>query len=245
MVAPSELILLASLAFGVAVLYSSVGHGGASGYLAAMALVGMLPAQMKPTALILNLLVAGTGSFRYIRAGHFKWGSFWPFAVASVPFAFLGGSTGTTDELYKRTLGAVLVVAALALALPRREPTYERAAPILAATIIGAGMGYVSGLIGVGGGIFLSPLLILAGWATVKQTLGISAFFILVNSAAGLAGHLSSVENLPPSAPWLAAAAFAGGLIGSELGARRLTPQWVRYLLCAVLLIAAGKLLLA
>lgn len=235
--------LLVGLALIVAVLYSSVGHGGASGYLAAMALAGMAPASMKPTALVLNLLVAGLGSIRYIRQGCFRLDRFWPFALGSIPFAFIGGATVTGADTYKRVLGVVLVLTAIALLLPRKGETGDRRLSIVIAVLTGAGIGFVSGLIGVGGGIFLSPLLILTGWATTRQTLGISSLFILVNSAAGLAGHLSSLQSLPGLTPWLTAAAFIGGLIGTELGARRLTPGWVRILLAIVLLLASLKLL--
>ncbi len=240
-----DILSLALLAFAVAILYSSVGHGGASGYLAVMALAGMAPAQMKPTALVLNLLVAGLGSFRYIRAQCFRWSTFWPFAAGSVVFAFVGGASGTTDLIYKRLLAVALVAAAIALLVPRKEAETPKSVPIWLGILIGCAIGFVSGLIGVGGGIFLSPVLILAGWATVRETLGISSLFIFVNSAAGLLGHVSSARDLPKVTVYLAVAAFLGGLIGSELGSKRLPPSWVRWLLAAVLLTATLKLFFA
>lgn len=237
--------LLVGLAFLIAILYSSVGHGGASGYLAAMALAGMSPEEMKPTALVLNLLVAGVGTARYVQAGCFKWRTVWPFALGSVPFAWLGGSAVAPDQAYRRILGVVLLVAAVSLVMPRRNADSWRQAPVVVAVLMGTGIGYVSGLIGVGGGIFLSPLLILAGWATTRETLGISSLFILVNSAAGLLGHLSSLQSMPPQSLYLAMGAFAGGLLGSHIGAKLLPPIWVRAVLSAALILAAAKLLLS
>jgi uncharacterized membrane protein YfcA len=237
-------VLLALLAFLAAILYSSVGHGGASGYLAAMALAGMAPAEMKPTALVLNILVSSVGTVRFIRDGHFKFGSFWPFAITSIPFALVGGASDGGADLYKTILGITLCFAAAALLLPRQDWAEIRRPNLLVAVLIGSLIGYSSGLLGIGGGVFLSPILILCGWASTKETLGISALFILLNSIAGTAGHLSSLSNLPLTTPWLACAAFLGGVIGSGLAAKRLMPHWVRLFLVIVLLIAADKLLL-
>lgn len=208
-----------------------------------MAIAGMAPEEMKPTALVLNILVAGLGSLRFIRAGHFRWQSFWPFAVASIPAALIGGLSATSDDLYRRILGVALCLVALALLLPRKERQSGRNPNLLVALGCGALIGYLSGLIGIGGGVFLSPLLILAGWATTKETLGISALFILVNSVSGLAGHLSSLSNLPAVTPWLAGAAFMGGAIGSGIASKWLVPHWLLKILVIVLLIAAAKLL--
>lgn len=236
------LYVLCVLALVVAVLYSTVGHGGASGYLAAMALAGMGPAEMKPTALALNVLVAGLGSIRYLRAGQFEWKVFWPCALGSIPFAFLGGGHSTPDQLYKRLLAGFLVLAAIALLLPRPDDRQPKPFPPLAGVVIGAAIGYVSGLIGVGGGIFLSPVLILSGWVKTRSASGIAALFILVNSATGLAGNAASLKALPSSLPWLALAAFAGGLIGTHLGSTRLAPSGLRMVLGAVMLLASWKL---
>jgi uncharacterized membrane protein YfcA len=238
-----ELPALCLFVFVVAVLYASVGHGGASGYLASMALLGMAPAVMKPTALLLNVLVAGVGSARYIKSDCFNLRRFLQFAAGAVPFAFLGGSTSPPDRAYRIILGVALMIAAAGLLVSaRREGARRDVHPILAVGI-GAAIGYVSGLIGVGGGIFLSPILILTGWASTKETLGTSALFILVNSIAGLLGHVGGLLTLPSQTLWFAPCAFAGGLIGSTLGAKTVPPTWLRILLAAAVLIAAAKLL--
>lgn len=240
----TELLLLCGLVFCVAVLYSSVGHGGASGYLASMALTGVAPAVMKPTALVLNVLVAGVGSARYIRHECFNLKLFVRFAAGAVPFAFLGGATTPPDRIYRLILGSVLLIAAAGLVTTRQERPH-RDVHVAVAVVAGAAIGYLSGLIGVGGGIFLSPLLILTGWATTKETLGVSALFILVNSVAGLLGNLKGLEAVSAQAVWLAPCAFAGGLLGSALGAIKVPPGWLRVLLAVAVLIAAGKLLLS
>ena len=242
----SDLILLTLLIFIAALLYSSVGHGGASGYLAAMALFGVAPGIMKPTALVLNLFVASIGTFRYARAGCFSWNVFWPFAVVSIPFAFLGGRWKLPDASYRIILGVVLLFAAWRLAVkpPPNAPGTQKPIVLPLALTFGAGIGLLSGLTGVGGGIFLSPLLLLLGWADVRKTAGVSAAFILVNSVAGLLGHWQSVKSLPTDLMWWAPAAFIGGLVGAELGSRRLTPLMMRRLLAAVLVVAGLKMLL-
>lgn len=241
---PGYLPLLLGLTLVVATLYSSVGHGGASGYLAAMALIGMAPAQMKPTALVLNLLVAGLGTARYLKEGCFSWKVFWPFALGSVPFAFLGGATTAPDLLYKRLLGLALFVAAAGLVWRGKSDRPKAAVPILLGVLIGVVIGFMSGLIGVGGGIFLSPILILLGWATTRETLGIAALFIFVNSAAGLAGQAGTLHNIPIEAWYLAPTALIGGLIGTQLGAKKLGVVGIRLALTIVLCVAAGKLVL-
>jgi uncharacterized membrane protein YfcA len=240
-----DLLGLGALVFVAAILYSMVGHAGASGYLAAMALYGVAPAVMKPTALTLNILVATVGTIQFARAGHFRWRLFWPFALGSVPLAFLGGSLALPLVVYKRVLGVVLLYAAWRLfrAPPAEDPDAVRPVARPIATASGAGIGFLSGLTGVGGGIFLSPLMLLMRWATVRTTAAISVTFILVNSIAGLLGHVSSVRELPASTVVLAGVALAGGLIGSTIGSRRLPPIVLRRALALVLLIAAAKLL--
>lgn len=238
--------MLTALIGLAALLYSSVGHAGASGYLAAMALCGTATPALKPTALVLNLLVAALGSWRFCKAGHFRWRVLWPFALTSVPAAFWGGALRLSDPVYRRLLGAALVVAAARLALPSRGSDEEPPPPpVPAALAWGAVMGFLSGVIGVGGGIFLSPVLLLAGWAGLRQTAAVSVVFILINSAAGLAGHLSSLQAVPREAAAWAGAAFVGGLAGAELGSRRLPPDWLKRILSGVLAVAAAKLLLA
>lgn len=242
-------MVLTFLIFLAALLYATVGHGGASGYLAAMALFNVPPEVMKPTALTLNLFVAGVGTYRYARAGHFAWNIFWPFAVVSIPFAFLGGTWKLPAQAYKLILGLVLLFAAWRLAIKQsaHAPAVQRPIILPAALGLGSAIGLLSGLTGVGGGIFLSPLLLLLGWAEVRKTAAVSSAFILVNSAAGLLGQIlrsHGLRSLPHQILWWAPAALIGGLIGSELGSRRLTPLTMRRLLAAVLVVAGLKMLL-
>jgi hypothetical protein len=245
----SEVVVALTLAaFAVAVLYSSVGHAGASGYLAAMALLGVAPAAMRPTALALNILVATIAAWKFRRAGHFSWRLFWPFALTSVPMAFLGGRIALPVEIYRSAVGVVLLASAYRLIRPaparsEREP-FEAPPAVPVALALGAVLGFLAGLVGVGGGIFLSPLLLLMGWATIRPTAAVSAAFILVNSAAGLLGNAASVQALPREIPIFLLAVAVGGWIGAELGSRKLPPLAVRRLLAAVLVLAGAKLLL-
>lgn len=241
----TDTLLLTLLIFIAALMYSSVGHAGASGYLAAMALFSLAPAVMKPTALVLNLVVATVGTIRFARAGHFAWNIFWPFAVTSIPCAFIGGAMKLPVPAYKMILGAVLLFAAWRMVFKATAHAAEpKPIPLMPALLSGAVLGLLSGLTGVGGGIFLSPLLLLLGWADVRKTAGVSVAFILVNSASGLLGHLASVKNVPAEILWWAPAALIGGLIGSELGSRRLAPLTMRRLLAVVLVVAGVKMLL-
>jgi uncharacterized membrane protein YfcA len=241
------LSLLAALILAVALLYSTVGHAGASGYLASMALFGIAPAVMKPTALTLNILVALVGTVQFQRAGFFSWRIFWPFAVASIPAAFVGGAITLPVVAYKLIVGVVLLYSAFRLFLtaPRADAVEIRRVPIWLALVLGAAIGLLSGLTGVGGGIFLSPLLLLMRWAKTRETSGISATFILVNSIAGLLGHVSAVAQVPRQAilVW-APPALVGGWIGSELGTRRLPIAGIRRWLAVVLILAGVKLIL-
>ncbi len=241
-------LALSALVLIVAALYSSVGHGGASGYLAVLSLFAFAPVQMATAALVLNVLVAGTGTVNFWRAGHLSWRLLWPFALAAVPAAFLGGLLGVKPELYGLLLAAVLAFAALRLVL-RLEPgggAEGGQPPSLGVALpVGGGIGLLSGVVGVGGGIFLSPLLILRRWATTKQTAAASAAFIVANSLSGLLGRaLGGHFELGPLA-WLIPAAFVGGLAGSYLGASRFSGLWLRRLLAVALLVAAVKLVLA
>ncbi|MEO6463607.1 MAG: sulfite exporter TauE/SafE family protein [Candidatus Eisenbacteria bacterium] len=239
----------AAALFAVAVLYSSVGHAGASGYLAVLALVGLPPGAMKPTALVLNLVVATVGAIQFTRAGHFAWRTFWPFALASVPAAWLGGAMKLPVSSYKAIVGVVLVLSAIRLLWTARIPAEREASadanapPLAAALPIGAGLGFLSGLTGVGGGIFLSPVLLLFGWASAKRTAAVSVWFILVNSAAGLLGHLASLQRVPADVAGWAPTVLVGGLIGSTLGSRFLPGPAIRRLLAVVLVLAGAKLL--
>jgi hypothetical protein len=243
----TEIITLSLLILLAAALYSSVGHAGASGYLAAMALFGLAPATMKPTALCLNILVATIATFRFYRAGCFSWPLFWPFAVASIPLAFVGGAITLPTNVYKQIVGATLLYAAFRLFFftqAKADAAAMRSVPFMSAILLGALIGFLSGLTGVGGGIFLSPLLLLMGWADTRRTAGVSAAFILVNSIAGLLGNFSNVQALPRALPYFALAAVVGGLVGSEFGSRRLASVTIRRLLAVVLVVAGVKMIL-
>lgn len=237
---PWELLLLVLVA---ATLYSTVGHGGASGYLAAMALFGLTPDVMKPAALTMNIFVTSLVLFRLARAGHFNLKLFIPFAVSSIPFAFIGGAYTLQAPVYRIIVGVALLVAAIHfLRKSEDHPAVAIPSP-WSALPVGAGLGLISGLTGVGGGIFLSPLLLLLRWTNMRSTAAIAAAFILVNSIAGLAGYATTTEAWPAGLPVLVATAVLGALIGSELGARQLAPGWIRKLLGVVLLIAGARMI--
>ena len=245
----NQTVLLTVLIFLVALLYSSVGHAGATGYLAAMALVGLAPQVMKPSALVLNIFVATIGTVSFYRAGCFSRQLFFPLALDSIPMAFVGGSSSLPAPLYNKVVGVILLLAAVRLVLPQ-PPTRvaSMGAParriwLLVGPVCGALIGWLAGLTGTGGGVFLTPLLLLAGWADPRRAAGVSVAFILVNSIAGLLGHLSRVDSLPaPLVYWLLAA-VVGGTIGSGLGSKRLGNVTIRRLLSLVILIAGLKLL--
>ncbi|MBI4055379.1 MAG: sulfite exporter TauE/SafE family protein [Elusimicrobia bacterium] len=233
------------LIFLVALAYASVGHGGASGYLAVLALFGFSPKEMAPSALALNLLVSATAFLAYWRSGFFDRRLFWPFAVASIPAAFLGGMLPVPLGLYSGLLMAALLFAAFRLALAstplRSEEEMVHPPRLCLALPVGGGIGLLSGMVGVGGGIFLSPVLLLMRWADARRTAAVSACFIWVNSAAGLYGHLSR-SGLDVVSLWpLVVAAFFGGLIGSHLGAQRFGEIALRRVLAAVLVVTAFK----
>jgi len=238
--------VLAVLIFIAAILYSSVGHGGASGYLAAMALFAIAPLEMKPAALTLNIFVATIAATKYIRAGRFSWPLFWPFALASIPFAFLGGLFTLPSIYYKPIIGVVLIYAAYRFLMDAgNSDDYEIKPPLMLVVVVsGAGLGFFSGLIGVGGGIFLSPLLIFLRWEAVKKVSGIAAAFILVNSIAGLLGFLSSkTPQLPEGLPIWIIAAVIGGFIGAEYGSKRFGNPAIKRLLSLVLFVAGLKMI--
>lgn len=240
--------ILSLLFFISAALYASVGSGGGSGYLALMSLVGFPPETMKPTALLLNILVAGIGTWKYGRLGHFSPRIFWPIAAASIPFAYWGGRLQLAAEVYRPMVGIVLLYAAFRLwrgSRGKQAPSPLKTLPTWASLLMGAAIGLGSGLLGIGGGIFLGPILLLGGWAETRQVMGITAAFVLVNSASGLLGHLSIVAELPAHLPvWMLAAA-AGGWLGAEYGSRRLNPQVLRRLLSLVLVLGSMRMLLA
>lgn len=240
----TEIPVSAAAMFVAALLYSSVGHAGASGYLAVMVLLGTAPAQMRPAALIMNLAVASIGAFQFVRAGHFRWRLFWPFALASIPMAYLGGRISLPVDTYRSVVGVVLLASAARFAFTLRAADAPGRIPRLpVAMAAGAVLGLLAGLTGVGGGIFLSPLLLLMGWADLRTTAATSVVFILVNSAAGLAGQMPLRDPLPAELVWWIPAVMAGGTIGSWGGARRLSSPALRMTLAAVLLVAGFKLL--
>jgi uncharacterized membrane protein YfcA len=239
---PAAILIIAAIFF-VAVLYSSVGHGGASGYLAVMAFLAVAPEITRPTALILNLFVASIATVQFYRSGYFSWRIFLPFAATSVPMAFVGGMIHLPTNIYKIILGAVLIFAAFRLAINLKGDNEHREPPIIWALLIGAVIGLLSGLVGVGGGIFLTPVLLLAKWSETKTAAGVSALFILVNSISGLAGNIGQVGNLPGTVWFWIAAAIAGGLLGSTLGSKRFNSLTLRRVLALVLMFAGIKLI--
>lgn len=242
-----EIIIILAI-FVVAVLYSSVGHGGASGYLAVMALFAIAPETTKPTALILNLFVALIAFVQFYRAGNFDLKVFLPFAVASIPMAFVGGMIHLPTTIYKIILGVALILAAVRLAINLKAENEAKSPNILICLLIGAILGFVSGLIGIGGGIFLTPILLLMNWTETKKAAGISALFIWVNSVSGLVGNWllgkdSQISNLPNIVWFWIGTAIIGGLIGATLGSYRFNSLTLRRVLAFGLVIAGTKLI--
>jgi uncharacterized membrane protein YfcA len=244
-------LLLAALLFAVAVLYSSVGHAGASGYIASMTLLGFAPEQVRPTALALNLLVGGIGLFRWWRGGHVRWRNVLPFVLASAPAAFFSAQIRLPKESWSLLLGIVLLVAAIGVFRNAARAESEDAAtqghkvPWLAGLVVGATIGVLSGLTGTGGAIFLTPLLLFAHWMPTREASGTSVAFVWINSLTGLAGLLHSGQSLPTMLPlWLGVVAL-GALLGTQLGLQWLPVRGLRRTLGVVLLIAAAKLLFA
>jgi uncharacterized membrane protein YfcA len=242
---PENAIAIAVLFLFAAMLYSSVGHAGASGYLAVMALFGLAPAVMKPTALALNILVAAVATIKFYRAGRFSFELFWPFALTSIPAAFIGGALTLPAKWYDFVVGVALLYAAVWMFRSAKTAAKMLVHPPPLAVALGCGLviGFLSGLTGVGGGIFLSPLILMMGWAETRATSAVAAAFILVNSIAGLLGHLSSISHLPSALPLWAIAALAGGWIGAEYGSKRLATPVLRQLLSAVLVVAGLKMI--
>jgi uncharacterized protein len=245
-----DALWLAALFLLVATLYSSVGHAGASGYLAAMALLGFAPEQMRPTALALNLLVGGIGLYRFWRGGFVRWRNILPFVLASAPAAYFAAQIKLPKESYSMLLAGVLLVAAVGVfrSAARAEAddlqTRGREVPWIIGLLVGGIIGTLSGLTGTGGAIFLTPLLLFAHWMPTREASGTSVAFVWINSLTALAGLLQSEQTLPTMLPlWLGAVAI-GALIGTQLGLKWLPVRSLRYALGVVLLIAAGKLLL-
>ena len=237
------------LPFGVAfiaLVYSLVGHGGASGYLALLAMTTLLPRDVAITALLINLVVAGTSFVLYQLAHHFSWKLAWPFLAGSVPLAFVGSRLHLTDPVYYWLVGGVLLLSGLRLFWIAPGAAVTETPPIPGVSVrlgTGAGIGLLSGMVGVGGGIFLSPVLLLARWATAKQTSAVSAIFIVANSLAGLAGRLQQGGTIHPQTAVLVGAGFAGALAGSYIGAFAIGQRALQRALAAVLVFAAAKLI--
>ncbi len=241
---PEHLPFLTLAILLVAFLYSCVGHAGASGYIAVMALFNLAPTEIKPTALILNILVASIATWQFWRAGHFSWSLFWPFALLAIPMAFVGGYVNLPTHVFKMLIGVVLLFSAVRFLVRPLADSVEGAPSRPLAISLGAGLGLLSGLTGTGGGIFLTPLLLFKRWALAKNATAVSALFILVNSISGLLGNLSSTRYFPGFAIALAVAAIVGGTVGSYYGSRKLDPTTIKRLLATVLLIAGAKLIL-
>jgi uncharacterized protein len=238
-------LLLASCMFLGAALYTSVGHAGASAYIAAMALFGLPAATMRPTALVLNILVATFGSWRFIKAGLFRWRGCWPFIVGAVPFAFLGGYLQLPGHIHKTIIGIVLLIAAARLLWPKPLGVLSdwQDPPIAYAIPIGAAIGLLSGLTGTGGGIFLTPLILFMAWSETKTASGVSVVFILCNSIAGLLGNYASLKSLPSELPLYIVAVMLGAVVGTQLGIHKYAKEHLLKALGVVLVIAGAKLI--
>ncbi len=242
------IFLVAALFFALAVLYSSVGHAGASGYLAVMALFGVPPEMMRPVALTLNILVASLTTFRFTKAGYLSWPDLWPLVLFSIPAAFAGGSLALPGEVYRPVLGVLLLISAGYLiwgtVVDSESFANDRPRiPRVGSMGMGGMVGLLSGLTGIGGGVLLSPALLILRWTSIRRTSAIAGAFILFNSTAGLAGNLISFQTLPAVIPLWAGAVIAGGYLGSRLGAQWLMPKTLIRLLSAALLVAGLKFL--
>ena len=239
-----SIILFYILLFLVAFLYSSVGHGGASGYLALMAIFSFAPEVMKPTALLLNLFVSLTSFIQFYRGKHFNWKIFLPFAITSVPMAYIGGLITVDDNIYKKILGILLIIPIIRFLFFANIKVEEiKRSNLILSLLIGAAIGFLSGLIGIGGGIILSPVLLLLKWTDMKQTAAISAIFIFVNSLSGLAGQLQKGINFSADMYAYVAIAFIGGICGAYFGSLKFKSNILKYMLAIVLIVAAYKLL--
>ncbi|CAI8239833.1 MAG: Uncharacterised protein [Formosa sp. Hel1_33_131] len=227
----------------ISFLYSSVGHGGASGYLALMALFSFAPEQMKPTALLLNIFVAGISFYYYYKEGYFNKKLFFSFSITSIPLAFIGGTIEVEASLYKKILAFLLIFAILKmLNVFGKDSESVKKVKLWKGLILGGGIGFFSGLIGIGGGIILTPVILVLHWGKMKEAAAVSALFIWVNSASGLIGQLSSGKLLEKSAFLLVGIALTGGVLGGYFGSKKINNQNLRYILSFVLIIASVKL---
>lgn len=224
--------------------FAIAGHSGASAYLAVFALLGMTPDVIKPSVLALNVVVASITTYKFSRAGHFSWRLIWPFILTSIPFSFLGGLISLPTPIYRILVAVVLVYASLRMLFdaPTKNGTQPDFPPVWISLLLGAGIGFTGGLIGIGGGILLSPILLLTNWAGPQLTAGTIAVFVLVNSIAGLFGHWSVSMHLPPQLPIWGVVALVGGWIGAEIGSRRLSANFLRRMLGLVLLVSGLRI---
>ena len=240
---PEQLVLVYAGLLAVSFLYSSIGHASASGYIAVMTLAGLSTTFIKPTALVLNIFVACLSTWQFYRAGHFRWRLFWPFALLSIPCAFLGGYLNLPVHIFKILVGIILWFSAVRFLIKQR-PESEPKEPKLGVSLsVGGGLGFLSGITGTGGGIFLTPLLIFMKWTRTKTASATSALFILVNSISGLAGNMSGTRSVPTMVAPLVVTVVIGGATGSYLGSRKFSPEMVKKFLACVLLIAGFKLI--
>jgi len=229
----------------VAFLYSSVGHGGASGYLALMAFFSFAPEMMRPTALLINIFVSLIAFVQYYRGGFFKWNLFWPFALASFPAAFIGGMISVDVGLYKKILAVLLLFSVVRLlGIKFKTATFDVKQNVFLALLIGAIIGLFSGMIGIGGGIILSPIILLLHWADMKKTAAVSALFIFVNSLAGLAGLFTKGFEFKTEMGLMIVLALLGGILGSYFGANKFKSEFLNKILAIVLIIASLKLII-
>lgn len=243
---PTEILLpFMAILMIVAFLYASVGHGGASGYLALMALFSFPVLVLKPTALLLNIFVSGISFWFFRKNNHFSWKLFYPFAITSIPMAFIGGYISIDATLYKQILGVFLAIAILRmLNVFGKEKNKLQKPNLLGSLAIGSAIGLFSGMIGIGGGIILSPVIVLLGWGNMKQAAAVSALFIFVNSVAGISGFLIQGGQLPTEAWYFIPAAIIGGSIGALYGSQKFKNNTLKHVLAGVLIIATIKLFL-
>ena len=242
---PIPTIIIISIAvFAAALLFAIAGHTGASAYLAIFGVAGIAPDIIKPTVLSLNVVVGTVAVYKFSRAGHFSWRLIWPFILTSIPFSFLGGLISLPTPIYRILVGVVLVYAALRMLfdMPGKNGTPQGFPPIWLSLLLGAGIGFTGGLIGMGGGILLSPILLLTNWASPQLTAGTIAVFVLVNSISGLLGHWSVSMHLPPQLPIWGVVALVGGWIGAEIGSRRLSASFLRRMLGLILLVSGSRM---
>ncbi|MEI7526444.1 MAG: sulfite exporter TauE/SafE family protein [Mariniphaga sp.] len=239
-----EYLFLLSL-FVIAFLYSSVGHGGGTGYLALLALWGIAPLLLKPTALTLNVFVSAIAFYCYYKAGYFKWKLIFPFLISSIPCAYLGALTRVNPSTYKIILGIFLLIAIGRMLLISNAITEKSIKiPFIPAVVIGAMLGFFSGMIGIGGGIILSPIIILFHWANVKESAAASALFIFLNSLSGLSALVTGGFKFDQHLLIWITVGIIGGIAGSYIGSFRLKPNKLKFVLAAVLLLASIKLII-